>query len=153
MTLATSAALSSRVHRVIPELDARGEIDSHAAMCLRLAIQDARTDAFESVLVDLRDLIAIDSAGLALFGVHDSDCDAHGVTLELLLSGDTRHAELAEAFVRAGLGDMLRYADEPEVPAVADHVGLRVRAGAARARRLALRARLAPQRERPSGTA
>ena len=152
MTIATSAAAGSRVRWVIPELDARGEIDGHAAMCLRHAIQEARTSAFGLVLVDLRDLIAIDPAGIALFRAHDADCHAHGASLGLLMGGHQRHAALAEAFVRAGLGDMLRYADEPALPAVADRDGLRRRARAARVR-LALPARFAPHRERPSRTA
>lgn len=41
MSAATQPALRRRVHCVTCELDARGEIDAHAAMCLRKAIAGA----------------------------------------------------------------------------------------------------------------
>ena len=54
-------------------------------MCLRHAIDAARTAAIEIVLVDLRDLTAGNAAGLALFCAHTVGCHAHGMDLGLLI--------------------------------------------------------------------
>ena len=97
------SGVAPRVHHVIAELDARGEIDSHAAMCLGHAISEGHTSAIDLVLVDLRDLTAIDAAGLELFRVHSADCQAHGLSLGLLISGGECHDELAEVLMLAGL--------------------------------------------------
>ena len=110
------------VHRVIRELDARGEIDAHAAMCLHHAIGAASARAIEMILVDLRDLTAINPAGLALLTAHHANCHAHGVEFGLLIRGDERHDPVAEAFVLAGLGDALQYTCEPGVPTTAHPV-------------------------------
>jgi anti-anti-sigma factor len=81
----TQAASRWRVHWVVVELDAHGEIDAHAAMCLRQAIGEAHAGAIELVLVDLRDLTAINSAGLALLTTFNAGCQAHGMDLGLLI--------------------------------------------------------------------
>ena len=99
-----------RVHRVIAELDHRGAIDDHAAMCLRHAIDAAHPDATEMILIDLRDLTAIDTTGLAMFNAHNANCHARGVEMGLLISDDAR---VTEAFVLAGLGDTLHYTHTP----------------------------------------
>ena len=117
MTIEASAPQRWRVHRVICELDVRGEIDAHAAMCLHHAIGAASAQAIEMILVDLRDLTAIGPVGLALFTAHDANCRAHGIELGLLISGDECHDRVAEAFVLAGLADALQYACEPSAPA------------------------------------
>jgi anti-anti-sigma factor len=103
--------LRRRVHRVIAELDAHGEIDEHAALCMRFAIDDARPAVDEIVLVDLRDLTTIDAAGLALFRRHNAECYARGMDLALLIGGLGHHGQIAGAFVRAGLGEHLHYRD------------------------------------------
>lgn len=54
-------------------------------MCLRHAIDAARTAAIEIVLVDLRDLTAVNAAGLALGRAHTAGCHAHGMDLGLLI--------------------------------------------------------------------
>jgi len=120
----TATALRWRVHRVTCELDARGEIDAHAAMCLHQGIAARRAAPLEMVLVDLRDLTAIGPDGLALLRAHNADCHAHGIELGLLISGHERHDQIAEAFVLAGLGDALRYAIEPRPPATTRPVRL-----------------------------
>jgi anti-anti-sigma factor len=114
---ATPAASRRRVHWVVVELDARGEIDAHAAMCLRHAIGEARAGAIELVLVDLRDLAGIDSAGLALLTTHNARCQAHGMDLGLLIRSGGGHDTVAEAFVLAGLGHALHYAADRRPPA------------------------------------
>ena len=122
MSVPASAALRWRVHWVIAELDVRGEIDDHATMCLRHAIDAAPVGAIELVLVDLRDLTAIDDGGLELFARLGADCCARGLDLGLLLDGNEHHDAIAEAFVLAGLGEQLRHAE--------------ARAGAGRAERV-----------------
>ena len=100
---------------VIPELDVRGEIDEHAAMCLQHAIEGARTGAAVTILVDLRELTAITAAGLELFVRHDADCRSRAIALGLLVCGDARQEPSARAFDEAGLGDQLQctYAAPP----------------------------------------
>jgi hypothetical protein len=70
----------TRPHRLVTELDAHGAIDRHATMCLKNAIA-------EMVVVDLRDLVSIDTRALAL-----------------------RHYAIAAAFNESGLGEQLRLA-------------------------------------------
>lgn len=137
----TAAALRWRVHRVTCELDVRGEIDAHAAMCLHQAIEAERAAPFEMVLVDLRDLTTISPDGLALFRAHNADCHAHGIELGLLISDHERHDEVAEAFVLAGLGDALQYAVEPRPPVTPRPVRLLHDVHGARRGRLARAAR------------
>lgn len=98
---------------VIAELDVRGEIDAHAAMCLRFAIEVARERAAETILVDLRELTAIDAREVALFVVHDAACRADGCELAILLCDDPRQAAIVGAFARAGLGGRLRFSARP----------------------------------------
>ena len=119
MSAAAKPTLPWRVHHVVAELDARGEVDGHTAMCLRLAIDAAHPARTEMVRIDLRDLTAIDSAGLKLFAALNANCHAHGMDLGLLISGHERHRQIAEAFVLAGLGDTLHYTGEPQSPATA----------------------------------
>lgn len=116
MNAATPPPLHRRVRCVTCELDARGEIDAHAAMCLRHAIAGADRGATAMILIDLRDLSAIDPGRLALFRTHKADCRARGIALGLLISGHERNAHIAAAFVLAGLGDALRYTQEPRRP-------------------------------------
>ena len=106
-----------RVHWVVVELDAHGEIDAHAAMCLRQAIGQAPAGAIGMVLVDLRDLTAINAAGVALLTTHQARCQAHGIDLGLLIRGGGGHDQVAEALVRAGLGHALHYAADRHPPA------------------------------------
>jgi anti-anti-sigma regulatory factor len=115
----THAPTSSRCDRprwVIAELDVDGSIDEHAAMCLRLAIEGGRPGACATILVDLRELTAIDADGVDLFVRHDATCREHGVELGLLICGDARHDEIARAFDEAGLGDQLQFTIEPGPP-------------------------------------
>jgi anti-anti-sigma factor len=109
VSIATVPAQRLRVHWVIAELDDRGEIDSHAAMCLRHAIEAARARTVELILVDLRDLTGLDTFGLELLTAQRADCRAHGVELGLLISGPERPNQIAEALVLAGIGDTLRH--------------------------------------------
>lgn len=101
---------------VIAELDVDGRIDEHAAMCLRHAIEGARAGPSATILVDLRELSAIDAGGVELFVHHDAVCREHGVELGLLICGDSRHDEIARAFDEAGLGDQLQFTYEPGPP-------------------------------------
>jgi anti-anti-sigma factor len=100
---------------VIAELDVRGEIDDHAAMCLAFAVEGAREDGLQSLLVDLRELTAIDRDAIGLFVAHDAACRAGGVGLGILVCADTRQRAIVRAFTAAGLGDCLRYR-EPALP-------------------------------------
>lgn len=70
---------------VVAELDGRGRIDDHAAMCLRQAIDGHRMRAGRIVVVDLRDLTGIDGRGLALLTQARADCTARRVRLRLLM--------------------------------------------------------------------
>lgn len=123
---------------VIAELDARGEIDGHAAMCLRHAIDGAASPSTRRILVDLRDLDAIDRAGLELFAEGLASCRARAVELSLLLSSRARHAAIAQAFVDAGLGEQLRFtgprpiADYDGRPRAAASINGSVRGGTCR---------------------
>ncbi len=121
------------MHWVVAELDARGEIDAHAAMCLHQAIGEVRAGATELVLVDLRDLTALNTAGLALLSTHDAECHAHGVQLGLLIGGRDGHDQIAETLVLAGLGRALRYgADHRLAPAARPVSGIAPRRGVRR---------------------
>lgn len=115
-TPAPPSSRPSRPRWIIAELDVDGTIDEHAALCLRLAIEDARACPSSTILVDLRELTAIDAAGVALFVCHDADCRARGVELGLLICGDARHDQIARAFDEAGLGDQLQFTCEAEPP-------------------------------------
>jgi anti-anti-sigma factor len=98
---------------VIAELDVNGEIDAHAVMCLGFAIEDARALAPETILVDLRELTAVDEAGVELFLGYDAACRADGVQLGILVCPDVRQAAIVRAFTAAGLGDRLRFPQPP----------------------------------------
>jgi anti-anti-sigma factor len=111
--------VSPRPRWVIPELDARGEIDAHAAMCLQHTIQGAPTSGAGAIIVDLRDLTSIDAAALKLFVRAQADCRARGTDLGLLISGHERHDAIANAFGSAGLADQLQFTCEPLAPALA----------------------------------
>ncbi len=104
-----------RPHSVIPELDARGEIDDHAAMCLRYTIQGAPGGA-GAIVVDLRDLTSIAAAAVELFVRAHADCRARGADLGLLISGHPSHDPIADAFGSAGLADQLQFTCEPLAP-------------------------------------
>jgi len=110
-------AVPSRPHWVIAELDARGEIDAHAATCLRHGIEAGLTANVKAIVVDLRDLTAIDTAGLALFVRARADSRSRGAELGLLISGRASHVPIAYAFASAGLGGQLDYTGEPPAPA------------------------------------
>lgn len=88
---------------LVAELDVDGEIDAHAALCLRNAIEDARAGVDATLLVDLRDLSAIAAAGLQLLVQASADCHRRGIGLGLLISADARHDAIAGAFDAAGL--------------------------------------------------
>jgi anti-anti-sigma factor len=108
--------MHARPRWVIAELDVDGEIDEHAAMCLQFAIDAACAVSAERVLVDLRELMAIDADGLALFVRHDADCRATDVGLSILICADARQEAIARAFTGAGLGDRLEYTAAPPRP-------------------------------------
>jgi anti-anti-sigma factor len=109
------AARPDRPRWVIAELDVRGEIDDHAAMCLRQAIE-AHGGAAAMILVDLRELTAIDGGGLELFVRQHAGCRTRGIELGLLICGDARQNAIARAFDAAGLGDQLQFAYELPSP-------------------------------------
>jgi anti-anti-sigma regulatory factor len=106
----------TRPRWVIAELDVNGEIDDHAVMCLGFAIEGARELAPDTIIVDLRELSAIDDDGLGLFVAHDAACRAEHVQLAILVCADRRQEAIVTAFVGAGLGDRLRFS-QPLPPA------------------------------------
>jgi anti-anti-sigma regulatory factor len=103
----------SRPRWVIAELDVNGKIDDHAVMCLRYAIEGARDLAPDTIIVDLRELSAIDDDGVALFLDHDAACRDGRVQLAILVCADARQDDIVRAFTDGGLGDRLRYAQPP----------------------------------------
>ena len=115
-TPALTPSRRDRPRWVIAELDVDGTIDEHAAMCLRHAIEGARAGKSATILVDLRELTAIDADGVELFVRHDATCRARGLELGLLICGEPRHDEIARAFDEAGLGDQLQFTIEPGPP-------------------------------------
>jgi anti-anti-sigma regulatory factor len=107
---------ATRPRWVIAELDARGEIDDHAAMCLRFAIEHAGAAGRATILVDLRELTAIDAGRLELFLAHDAECRAGGAELAILICADLRQETIVRAFTAVGLGDRLQFAYQPAAP-------------------------------------
>jgi anti-anti-sigma factor len=98
---------------VIAELDVNGEIDEHAAMCLRYGFEDALAILPSTILVDLRELTEIAAAGLALFVGQDADCRARDTQLAILVCADARQQRIVRAFTDAGLGDRLQFSYAP----------------------------------------
>lgn len=98
---------------MIAELDVHGEIDAHAALCLRRAIEAACARPNALILVDLRDLTAIDAAGVGVFVQANANCRSSGAQLGLLISGHERHDAVVAAFNAAGLVDQLQFTCEP----------------------------------------
>jgi anti-anti-sigma factor len=93
----------SRPRWIVAELDVHGEIDAHAAICLRNAVDAARGGLDAVLLVDLRDLTAIDDDGLRLLVELQADSRVRRIGLELLICADARHDAIAGAFETAGL--------------------------------------------------
>jgi anti-anti-sigma factor len=67
-------------HRVVLEL--RGELDHHTDGDVRVAVATAVSDGCEEVVLDLRDLSFMDSAGLAL--LHELRDRAAGATCTMV---------------------------------------------------------------------
>lgn len=88
---------------IVAELDAHGEVDAHAAMCLRNAVDAARAGVDAGLLVDLRDLTAIDDDALRLLVRLWADSRVRRIELDLLICADARQDAIAEAFEAAGL--------------------------------------------------
>jgi anti-anti-sigma factor len=88
---------------IVAELDVRGEIDAHAALCLHNAVDAAPAGVGADLLVDLRDLTAIDDDGLRLLVELRAGCRVRAIGLELLICGDAHHDAIAGAFDVAGL--------------------------------------------------
>ena len=101
---------------VIAELDVHGEIDAHAAMCLGFGIEIARERHAETILVDLRELTAIDADVVGLFVVHDAEARTDGAEFAILLCDDARQAAIVDVFTHAGLGGRLRFSTQPPAP-------------------------------------
>jgi anti-anti-sigma factor len=126
-THALTPSRRDRPRWVIAELDVDGTIDGHTAMCLRHAIEDAPAGASATILVDLRELTAIDADGVELFVRHDATCRARGEELGLLICGEARHDEIARAFDEGGLGDQLQFTIDPAPPPRAPRTCARAR--------------------------
>jgi anti-anti-sigma factor len=101
---------------VIAELAVNGEIDAHAAMCLRFAIEDACVAPGAQILVDLRELTTIDAPALELFVREDVRCRASDAQLGILICADPRQQDIVTSFTRSGLGDRLRFSPQPARP-------------------------------------
>src|SRR5687767_11236777 len=76
---------------VVAELDAHGQLDEHAAMCLRLAT-DHPAKAATRIVIDLRDLTAVDSRAVGLLDAATADGRARAAGLTLLLRHGAAHA-------------------------------------------------------------
>ena len=94
---------NGRPRWIVAELDVHGEVDAHAAMCLRNAVEGARAGLDAVLLVDLRDLTAIGDDGLRLLVELRSGSHPRQIGLELLICADARHDAIAGAFEAAGL--------------------------------------------------
>ncbi len=72
-SLAASATGNDRARArwIVVELDARGVIDAHAAMGLQFSVRGALEAQAGAIVIDLRDLVAIDAPGVALFARAD----------------------------------------------------------------------------------
>ena len=92
-----------RPRLVIAELDARGEIDSHTALCLRCAIEDLLAHGASEIVIDLRDLTAIDRPALALLHQARRTAAAAGVPLSLLIDERSAGGDLVRVVGRSGL--------------------------------------------------
>jgi anti-anti-sigma regulatory factor len=86
-------------------------------MCLQHGIEGALASGLTSIVVDLRDLTAIDDAALAMFVRAQAYCHAAGVLLSLLLSDRRGQRAIAIAFDAVGLTDQLDVAPELPPPA------------------------------------
>ena len=103
-------------HRVIAELDVHGEIDSHAAMCLQLTITDVAAGTAVAIIIDLRDLIAIDEAAIAVLKRAQDVCRGRGIHLGLLIGVRGPQDTLAHALGRAGLTTQSHVDDQRPPP-------------------------------------
>ena len=92
-----------RSRLVIVELDARGEIDSHAAMCLRVAIEDLVAHGVGEIVIDLRDLTAIDAPAIALLHEARRVAAAAGVVLSLLVDEQPSAGHVTRVLRQSGL--------------------------------------------------
>lgn len=81
-------------------------------MCLRQAIRGACAAAAATLVVDLRDLTAIDAAGLTMFVRATARSRGRGVQLALLVWGDAHHDAIVDAFNPAGLAEQLLFTCE-----------------------------------------
>lgn len=86
----------------IPELDANGEIDDHAEMCLRFTVQDLVASGAAEIVIDLRDLTSINADAVALLAQTDGACRAAGAHLGLLIGGCS-DSKVAHVLQRSGL--------------------------------------------------
>jgi anti-anti-sigma regulatory factor len=93
-------------------------------MCLRHAL-DHPAEPATQVIIDLRDLTAINSRALALLTTVTADCPAHAQGLTLLLGGGSDHAAIADALRCAGLGDQIVIASRSPAPASESPHGIR----------------------------
>lgn len=88
---------------IVAELDARAEIDTYAALCLRNALDAGDRAATPTVWVDLRDLLALGASALDVLVQANADCRARGSELAVLLGGHPLHDRVAEHLAAAGL--------------------------------------------------
>jgi anti-anti-sigma regulatory factor len=116
------------VHSVIPELGADGQIDAHAAMTLRLAFAEAIDVDGRDVLIDLRDLTAIDDDAIAVLRWARDACRAHDLHLALLVGDRAPSDPVPHALARAGLTPeaFTDRAGTIPAPAPAPHARLRL---------------------------
>jgi anti-anti-sigma regulatory factor len=100
-------------HWVIPELDAHGEIDSHAAMCMRFTIDALLAGGAAAIVIDLRDVTAVEGDGRALLINAHRACRAAGVDLGLLMGVGVARGRVAGSLERAGLDTQLHPPQRP----------------------------------------
>jgi anti-anti-sigma factor len=93
----------SKPRLVIAELDANGEIDDHAAMCLRFTIEDLVAYGAREIVIDLRDLVAINADAVALLTQADRTCRAAGARLGLLSDAGCCETTVAHVLLRSSL--------------------------------------------------
>lgn len=78
-------------------------LDEHAAMCLRLATEHPGTGAARTrIVIDLRDLTAVDARAVGLLDAATADCRAREDCLTLLLRHGAAHRAIADVFAAAG---------------------------------------------------
>lgn len=98
---------------------------------MRNALDATGAGATDIVWVDLRDLLALGAAALAVLAQESADCRVRGFELAVLLSGHVLHDPVAELLAEAGLRFARSAAGEGDGARGEPHAAAPVRSGPA----------------------